>query len=91
MNYEALGRYTEAKERAGKLAGEVNLKMTKLSRLCRPVDGKRVAEAREYDFAAMGAELRDAQAAYEEMLSAISAANHEAPACEREALKLSKY
>lgn len=91
MNYESLGRYTEAKERAEKLAIEVRNAMASISRHCSSSGQSSLGQAREYDFPAIRAEVEKAETAYNTMLAAIATANHEAPLCEREAIKIVKW
>lgn len=91
MNYESLGRYTEAKERAAKLALEVRNAMASISRHCSSSGQSSLEQAKEYDFQAIRADVEKAETAYSAMLAAIASANHEAPLCEREAIKLAKW
>lgn len=92
MNYEALGRYVEAKEQAEKFAISLHNSMSSLSRLANPTSGvSHAGHAREFDFAAIRKHVADAEATYSSMLASISAANHEAPQCGREIIKIQKW
>lgn len=91
MNYESLGRYTESKELAAKLAIEVATAMAGVNRLTGVSGAGQIEEAREHDFAAIRRKLDEAEAAYEKMMVAITSANQAAPECQREPIKLRKW
>jgi hypothetical protein len=91
MNYESLGRYTEAKEKAEKLALEVHSAMASVGRYVSSSGVSNLKQAREYDFSAIRSNLDKAEKAYAEMTASIAIANHEAPLCEREPIKLVKW
>jgi hypothetical protein len=90
MNYEALGRYVEAKEKAEKLARNLHNLMGSLSRLTSP-SGAAFAQAKEYDFASIKKNVSEAEEVYSNMLAAVDAANREASLCGREAIKVAKW
>ena len=88
MDYEALGRYTEATEKAKSAAIEVRNAFARLGRLTLSINTGSDTVASEYDFTKIRAAVDDAQAAQVAMLGEIAKANHEAVACEKPALKL---
>ena len=91
MNYEALGRYTEAKEKAEKLAISLHNEMAGISRLVSPSGTSKLGQAKAYDFEAIKRQVASAELIYGEMMATIAAANHEAPLCEREVLTVAKW
>lgn len=88
MNYEALGRYTEAVENAKSAAIHVRDAFARLGRLTICQDTGSKSMACEFDFAKIQDAVDEAQAAHIAMLAAVASANHEAAACERPALSL---
>ena len=91
MNYEALGRYTEAKEAAERLAAELSHKMSDVRRAVgASSEEARLGFVREIDFGAIRVALKDAETVYDQMATAMALANQEAVACERETLHLKR-
>lgn len=88
MDYEALGRYTDATDKAKSAAIEVRNAFARLGRLTLCLNGGSETVACEYDFVQIRAAIDDAQAAQVAMLGEIAKANHESVACEKPALKL---
>lgn len=88
MNYEALGRYTEATEKAKSKATDVRNALARLGRLTVCPNTGSGAFACEYDFQKIKAVVSEAEQAHVELLVAVAMANHEAVACERPAITL---
>ena len=61
MNYEALGRYTEAKEKAEKLAISLHNEMAGISRLVSPSGTSKLGQAKAYDFEAIKRQVASAE------------------------------
>jgi hypothetical protein len=90
MNYEALGRYTEAVEQAKKAAAKMHNAFADVGRLTRSTHVGADAIGTEHDFEKIHAAVKEAEQAHTEMLVAVSTANHEAEACERRKITLHK-
>ncbi len=90
MNFEALGRYTEAAERAAKLARQRDTLLTELARQLTITTGSKSGSciAVFADFEALTVQLADAAKADAELCQAIAEANSIAQACDRRPRKL---
>jgi predicted oxidoreductase len=89
MNYEALGRYTEAVERFRRLLSMRNRIIADAARVLQSVAGNSSAWDRpdELDIDALIASLEEARRLQAEMLAAVAEANAVADAAKRPLLK----
>ena len=88
MNFEALGRYTHATEQAQSKIVDTRNSFARLSRMIACADYGSGTVGCEYNFEKIHALVAEAEHAYMDTLAAVAAANHEAAACQKPALKL---
>ena len=90
MNFEALGRYTDAAERAARLAKQRDNQMAELARQLTIITGSKSGScvAVFADFEALTVQLAEAAKADAELCQAIAEANAIAQACDKRPLKL---
>lgn len=89
MNYEAIGRYTEAAERFRRLLSMRNRIVADAARVLQSVAGNSAAWDRpnEVDFDALIADLAEARRLQADMLAAVAEANAVADAASRPMIK----